>query len=398
MNREAPHTYFAPALAAAKEDELRDEGYSSYLESGFLQRLKGVSFLGVLDFVYELKYPSNRYVHTVCVSHLALELCRRLSLAPDLQRAFVIANILHDVGHAAFSHNSEPFLLEQLSLYHQGLLSAFFVQRNRFVADGVPLAHLLAKENDLVTQLVTDLVLQSRRAVQPLESLFECPLNCDKIEGNHRTLCHMDRDSIMPERLLELFAIQDGQAFVDQADVDLIVDFWRKERDVYWNDIYTSDVFSGEAMLSRALEAFFEGPGRAETFLFMTDNEAFEAMESCEGARDLAQGVKANRLFASARDTRPELLKEFGPRLKQYRPNKPVRREIEREIARKLGIAAERIISHFSRRKHFDSRFDELRQMELFTPTRQIPLGRVVSAFQNSKRSGDFFDIFYSDR
>ena len=144
------HRYFSAEDVAQKEAELRAEALSIYIDSMFVQRLRGVSFLGVLDFVYQLNPISNRYDHTICVSHLALELSRQLRLSRELQRAFVIANILHDVGHAAFSHNSEPFLVEQLNLYHQGLLSAFFMQSNRFAANGVSLAQLIRSERDEV--------------------------------------------------------------------------------------------------------------------------------------------------------------------------------------------------------------------------------------------------------
>lgn len=397
MDRTVTDAYFAPAIASAKEAELRCEGFSRYLDSAFLQRLKGVSFLGVLDYVYELQAPSNRYVHTICVSHLALELSRRFELPRDLHRAFVIANILHDVGHAAFSHNSEPFLVEQLNLYHQGLLSAFLVHTNRFSPDGMPLARLLDAENDVVSEMVTNLILQSRRAIRPLEDLFHCPLNCDKIEGNHRTLCHLDKESILPENLLALLSVQEGEVFVNRSDIGIIVDFWRKERDVYWNDIYTSDVFSGEAMLTRALQNFFEGPSQAESFLFMTDDEAIEAMETCNASRDLVRDLKANRLFLSMNETCPEVLREFEPRLRKCRFDKFVRRKIEADIAEVLSTRTDQVISHFSRRKYFESQFGELHQMELYADDpHRLALEKVICAFQNSKRPGDFFDVFYS--
>ena len=114
----------------SQEDFLRHHGYADYLDSHFLQRLKGVSFLGLLDCLRLIARPSRRYEHTVCVSYLALRLARKLELSGEMERAFVIANIFHDVGHAAFSHNSEPFLLEKMNVYHQGLLSAFLLRPN----------------------------------------------------------------------------------------------------------------------------------------------------------------------------------------------------------------------------------------------------------------------------
>ena len=390
------HDYFSPALAATKESELREAGYGAYLDSVFLQRLKGVSFLGVLDFVYELEQPSSRYVHTVCAAHLALALAQRLMLSVDNQRAFVIANLLHDVGHAAFSHNSEPFLLERLNLYHQGLLSAFYVRSNRLARDGVSLADLVAKEGATVAQNIASLILQSRTAAAPLQTLFHSPLNCDKLEGNHRTLCHLGRESISPEAMLALFEVRNGDVFMRISGADLVVDFWSKERDLYWTDIYTSAVFAAEAMLTRSLELFFEGPSDAEAFLFMTDAEAFAAVEANPAAADLIRAVRANNLFVSLSDTRPEIVEQFEEPLRDHRFDRAIRREIEGEIASAIGTTRNRVISHFSRRKHFAANFDELWQMDLFDRFPDLmPLERVVNAVRNSKRPGDFFDVFW---
>src|ERR1035437_4107948 len=397
MDKTETEAYFSAALAAQRDQELREQGYAVYLDSIFLQRLKGVSFLGVLDSVYQLRKPSDRYVHTICVTHLALSLARRLSLPSDLERAFVIANILHDVGHAAFSHNSEPFLLERLNLYHEGLLSAFFVRTNQFAPNGTALTKLLEGESPRVAQNVTGLVLQSRKDEPPLGDLFHCPLNCDKIEGNHRTLSHLGRDSIQPTDLLSLFQVRSGRVFIETTGIDLLTDFWAKERDVYWGDIYTSAVFSAEAMLTRALELFFEGPGTAEEFLFMTDDEALHALAACAPAHEIVNRVRSNALFISLSETCPTVLSPFQERLREHRFSGAIRREIESEIAEALQVPANRVISHFSRRKHFAFNFQSLRQFDLFDGGQELlPIERVVSAFKNSKKSGDFFDVFWA--
>ncbi|TKJ35669.1 MAG: hypothetical protein CEE38_13730 [Planctomycetes bacterium B3_Pla] len=381
-----------------KEDELRSEGFSSYIDSIFVQRLRGISFLGVLDYVYKLDPISNRYDHTICVAHLALELSRQIELKDDMRRAFVIANILHDIGHAAFSHNSEPFLREHFSLYHQGLLSAIFRHTNRFTANGISLTHILRSEKDSVSECVPDLILQSRRARQPLQTLFHGPLNCDKIEGNHRTMLHLQRDSIEPSTMLQLFSISDENVCVNRDNLGLVVAFWEAERNVYWKDIYTPSVFAAEAMITRALENCFKEPSEIEEFLFYTDDEVFEHASQSRPASRLMNRVRNNALFLSLREEQPELLNSYEERFRNHRFDKSIRAEIEAEIAEILNIAPSDAISHFSRRKYFDSQLHDLYQMNLFDPDPQtIPLERVEQAFLNSKRAADFFDIFYSD-
>lgn len=397
MDKTLADAYFSDSIALAKEDELRQEGYAIYLDSIFLQRLKRVSFLGVLDSVYELPRPSNRYVHTICVSHLALRLARRVRLPAEMERAFVIAHILHDIGHAPFSHNSEPFLLERLNLYHQGLLSAFFVQSNRFAPNGTSLAHLVASETNTVAEAVSNLILQSRRAAKPLQELFYSPLNCDKLEGNHRTLVHLGRDSICPDRIVELFRVHRDDVFIESSELDVVEEFWEKEKDVYWNDIYTTAVFAAEAMLTRALKLCFQESREAEAFLVMTDDEAYAALESSEQTRQLLHRIAKNQLYRSLRESHEAVFAAFEGDLREHRFDSAIREEIENQIATALGLRRGYVISHFSRRKYFGSQFSELRQRKLFDTVPELtPAETVASAFRNSKRSGDFCDVFWS--
>ncbi len=397
MDKTLTDAYFSDSIALAKEDDLRERGYAIYLDSIFLQRLKHVSFLGVLDWVYGLAKPSNRYVHTISVSHLALQLARRIKLPAEMERAFVIAHILHDIGHAPFSHNSEPFLLERLNLYHQGLLSAFFVQSNRFAPSGTSLAHLVASETNTVSEAVSNLILQSRRAAKPLQELFYSPLNCDKVEGNHRTLVHLGRDSICPDRIVELFRVHRGDVFIESSRFDLVEEFWEKEKDVYWKDIYTTAVFAAEAMLTRALKLCLQESHEAEAFLAMTDNEAYAALESSEQTRELVHRIANNQLYHSLRESHEAVFDAFEGELREHRFDSAIRPEIENQIANAIGIRRGCVISHFSRRKYFGSQFSELRQRKLFDPVPELtPVETVASAFRNNKRSGDFCDVFWS--
>lgn len=396
MSESHKSNYFDDSAASIKEEELRELGYGTYLDSPFLQRLKGVSFLGVLDYIIGDSRISSRYTHTIFVSYLALELSRKLKLSPDYARAFIIAHILHDIGHAAFSHNSEPFLLERMNLYHQGLLSAYLTRSNKFAPSGIPLNDLLSSESTIIADIVRSLILKSRKAPQPLDDLFNCPLNCDKIEGNHRTALHLQRGSVDPDQLLNVFEVCSGDVFILSNHIDLVMEFWDNERKLYWNDIYTSEVFSAEAMLTRCLDIFFRQGGRVEDFILMTDAEASAAISRNEGASCLLQQIKDKSLFMSMTVMRPDLIEGYGPELRKHRFDAARRTEIEQDIAGVLNVELGTIISHFSRRKHFELKLDGLKQSELFDVLPGLtPLQRVVDSFRNSKRSGDFFDIFW---
>lgn len=77
------------------EEEIKEEILIDLINSKELQRLKGVSQLGLPD-KYSLKKGFSRYEHSLGV----LILLRRLGASLDEQ----IAGLLHDVNHLAFSH------------------------------------------------------------------------------------------------------------------------------------------------------------------------------------------------------------------------------------------------------------------------------------------------------
>ena len=95
------------------ENELIKSGYEDIINSPFLQRLKGVSFLATMDHIYSVKQPFSRYDHSLGVAYLSLKLAKHLNLEKDQTEVLVITSLLHDIGHAPFSHAAETFLLEK---------------------------------------------------------------------------------------------------------------------------------------------------------------------------------------------------------------------------------------------------------------------------------------------
>lgn len=76
------------------------------LAAPLFQRLGRVRQLGSL----EAAWPSavhTRKEHSIGTMHLALEYARHLALDSGAEQAFVLASLLHDIGHGPFSHTFE---------------------------------------------------------------------------------------------------------------------------------------------------------------------------------------------------------------------------------------------------------------------------------------------------
>jgi HD superfamily phosphohydrolase len=94
------------------EDELRVIGMPS------VQRLRCVQQLGLSSAVYP-GATHTRFEHSLGVMHLAGELSESLGLSHEKTQAYRLAGLLHDVGHAPFSHATEYMMEAYLGITHE---------------------------------------------------------------------------------------------------------------------------------------------------------------------------------------------------------------------------------------------------------------------------------------
>ncbi|WP_373045808.1 HD domain-containing protein [Vulgatibacter sp.] len=101
-----------------------DERERAVVDSPFFQRLRSVRQLGFAD----LAFPGashTRYAHALGAAHLSGKIfdaiCARLPALPEAERprlrsALRVAVLLHDLGHAPFSHASESIMPQRARL------------------------------------------------------------------------------------------------------------------------------------------------------------------------------------------------------------------------------------------------------------------------------------------
>ncbi len=88
------------------------------LDSTQMQRLR---FVRQLSTAY-LVYPSamhTRFEHSLGAMHLTGVLASRLGFDAQTIKTLRLAALLHDVGHGAFAHTSDPVLVEKLHKKHE---------------------------------------------------------------------------------------------------------------------------------------------------------------------------------------------------------------------------------------------------------------------------------------
>ncbi len=83
-----------------------EENFLPVLDSLPVQRLRGISQLGMANLVYPGANHS-RFEHSMGVFHLAGLCARSLDLSGEHRKGLQAAALLHDIGHGPFSHLSE---------------------------------------------------------------------------------------------------------------------------------------------------------------------------------------------------------------------------------------------------------------------------------------------------
>ncbi len=82
------------------------------------QRLRRISQIGFANLVYP-GANHTRFEHSLGTMHIARLLVERMDADNDEKREIVASALLHDIGHAPFSHCSEDILSRYLKIAHE---------------------------------------------------------------------------------------------------------------------------------------------------------------------------------------------------------------------------------------------------------------------------------------
>jgi hypothetical protein len=191
------------------------------MASRAFRRLKGVRFLGGIDYVL-VRSPNgsrarySRYEHSVGVACLAALHADLRDLSPEDRRLSCAAALLHDIGHAPLSHSLEPVFIEHFGLGHHRATEEIIYGR---VAIGREISSLIREHGVDADRLVALIGGKDDR----FDGFFAGPINFDTIEGILRTHSYA-RNSV---------ATPDPQAVV-RASVRRAGDVDRQLVDAFW--------------------------------------------------------------------------------------------------------------------------------------------------------------------
>lgn len=235
-----------------------------------VQRLRRVHQLGLSSTVYP-GATHMRFEHSLGVMHLAGEMATALDLPPEEVQAYRLAGLLHDVGHAPFSHATERIMEDRLGISHEE-------QSCRLVDD-------IAAELEDAFPANPELVKTAIRGESEYP-LVAGPVDVDRMDYLRRDAYEtgIPHGEIDTETIIRFAEVRDGEVVFSHKSRQAIRDLFNA-RAAMNNSVYqhhTSKIV--EAMLHHAVEDYLDhGPHKAATLLRWDDFMLHTKLSEYEG-------------------------------------------------------------------------------------------------------------------
>ena len=262
------------------------------------RRLANISQLGLVSLVYPAA-NHTRFEHSLGVYRMALLFLDRLAedslfaeiVRPEDAERFIVAALLHDLGHWPFCHPIEDISLPQVPS-HELFANSFLLEGE--MADALRDAWNIQPRE--VVELLTGKAADRKTKI--LQSLLSGPIDVDKMDYLMRDSLHAGVPygrNFDQTRLIQSLCLNqsgDGLAITDKgrtAAEMMVFARYVMFSEVYWHHT----VRSATAMLQRAFGLLYETLD-IDSLFRMAERQMIEALFAAAGAggaRDLLEGL-----------------------------------------------------------------------------------------------------------
>jgi HD superfamily phosphohydrolase len=270
-------------------DHIAIEGVAAeLLETPPMQRLRRVAQLGTVTMVY----PSanhTRFEHSLGVYHLADRALTHLGIEGQQAERVRAAALLHDVGHAPYSHNIEALIHRKTGKYHDDVSE---------LLDQGAVGRILT-ENGLDPDRIAGLVAGEGE----LGQLVSGELDVDRMDYLVRDAHHtgVPYGTIDHERLVRELRFVDGELVLDGGNVQT-AESLLLARALMNPTVYAHHVARiGKSMLRRATERLLaETAVTAPELRRWDDSDLLVRLRQCERTEPYARRLSERDLYKRA--------------------------------------------------------------------------------------------------
>lgn len=302
-----------------------------------IQRLAWIRQLGLVFTVYP-GASHTRLEHCLGTSFLCGEIADQLDLDEEDKKLLEAAGLLHDLGHAPFSHAIEPIMPESHTEITRNLILG---ESNLPEASGV--TSTLGKHG-ISPRGVADLVTGQFNGDEYLQDIISSQMDADQLDyltrdGHHTGVSY---GTIEVEWLINVMRVNRGSLTYLEKGLDAIEQYL-VARDQMYSSVYrhkTADIV--QEMLLRATKRYAEKEDISD-LLWLTDGELFEKLRTSDPySKEMVERIKTRRLYKDAYS-----VKSTDSEGKKKKVKELVSREtedLEREIASMADIDSKEVM------------------------------------------------------
>lgn len=253
------------------------------------ERMRKISQDSLPHWLIPWKVPS-RMDHCIGVLWIAILVAARNNLDARAVKLLLASAILHDVGNAALSHLSEPFLRKLTGMDGE----SFLVER---LADTQ--TESILKEEGLILQEIVSFVTGNTK---PLSVVLHGSMDIDNLDNVGRYWFFASNG----ERLFDTKLIAESFRF-HQGKWHLLdicmqeVKKWQKARETVYALIYGAPHLNIVMMIWRALDLAFRKGELEKDFFHLSDGEAIDYLLGCNSdSAKLVQKAIGQERFTEA--------------------------------------------------------------------------------------------------
>ncbi len=219
------------------------------IDHPMFQRLRGIKQMGLAHLVYP-GAVHTRLAHSLGACHLmgkALDELKAKDITPDKDECVAarLAALLHDIGHAPFSHSLENTLVE----VHHETLSRLIMHRMNAEFGG-----LLQKAIDVFDH--TGAIGSGGGSKYYLHQLVSSQLDVDRMDYLNRDSFYtgVSEGVIGYDRILQMLTVRDNELMVEEKGVYSVEKFIIARRLMYWQVYLHKTVLGAEMLLINILK------------------------------------------------------------------------------------------------------------------------------------------------
>lgn len=280
------------------------------IDTAEVQRLRGIRQLGLANIAFPGANHS-RFEHAIGVSHLAWKVSNKLGLDKKDANLLQSAALLHDIGHAPYSHTLEHLMVDFLKKDHmeitgdiiQGKLNVYSeLEKNQNLK--IPRVYRVLKKRGVPADEVSQ-ILVGRHRRKYLGELLHSEVDVDQMDyllrDSHFTGVALGMIDV--DRLMRTLVVHKGSLHILGKGVEAVEGLLTARGLMYSSVYYHHTVRVAEIMLENAVDRALEtgGSEEAQKLFFMNDSQLIENLSSIGGyPAELVLRLKYRQLFKPA--------------------------------------------------------------------------------------------------